>query len=334
MIFKSEFQMATDRLGDMRLFVETAAAGSLSAAGRKLGLSAAAASARLIKLESALRARLFHRSTRQLRLTEEGRVYLAHCEIALRAIDDAEAALQAGQQAVRGKLRISASADFGRNLLKDWLEEFSAAHPDLKIAMTLSDSLSNLLHDDIDLAIRFGRPQDGALVARHLAPNWRVLCASPDYIARRGAPRTPEDLARHDFIVLVTAAGPLNQFHFIKNETAASFTVPLERAWETNDGALARQWAIAGHGIARKTIWDAADDLRAGRLKVLLPDYRVSEDGVHAVFHGTRYMAPRVRRLLDFLVARFADAGAALTRDFDIEAGRPRQPPDVAGPVA
>lgn len=300
--------MATDRLGDMRLFAQAAALGSLTAAGRKLGLSAAAASARLIKLETALHAKLFHRSTRQLRLTEEGRIYLAHCEVALRAIDDAEAALQAGQHSVRGKLRLSASADFGRHLLSTWLDEFSAAHPDLKIALTLSDSLSNLLQDDIDLAIRFGQPQDGSLVARYLAPNWRVLCASPEYLAKRGHPRTPADLADHDFIVLVTAAGPLNQFHFAHDGQRQSITVPLERAWETNDGALARNWALAGRGIARKTIWDAADDLRAGRLHAVLPQYSVAESGVHAVFHGTRYMAPRVRRLLDFLIERFARA--------------------------
>ncbi|QQB33170.1 LysR family transcriptional regulator [Achromobacter deleyi] len=306
--------MATDKLGDMRLFAEAAALGSLSAAGRKLGLSAAAASARLLKLEAALHTRLFHRSTRHLQLTEEGRLYLAHCEIALRAVDDAEAALLAGQNAVRGKLRISASADFGRNLLSQWLDEFSAAHPDLKIALTLSDSLSNLLQDDIDLAIRFGRPQDGTLVARQLAPNWRVLCAAPDYLARHGVPRTPADLARHAFIVLVTTAGPLNTFHFARDGHPESYTVPLEQAWETNDGALARRWALAGRGIARKTIWDAIDDLQAGRLVAVLPEYRVDEAGVHAVFHGTRYMAPRVRRLLDFLVARFAQATAGLSR--------------------
>ncbi|MGE8365097.1 LysR substrate-binding domain-containing protein [Cupriavidus sp.] len=316
--------MATDRLGDMRLFVEAAALGSLSAAGRKLGLSAAAASARLIKLETALHTKLLHRSTRQLHLTEEGRLYLAHCEIALRAIDDAEAALQAGKKTVRGKLRISASADFGRNLLNQWLEAFSAAHPELKIALTLSDSLSNLVQDDVDLAIRFGRPQDGSLVARHLAPNWRVLCASPDYLARHGEPRQPEELAHHDFIVLVTAAGPLNDFHFAKDGRPETYTVPMERAWETNDGALARSWALAGRGIARKTIWDAAEDIRAGRLKVLLPDYRVAEDGVHAVFHDTRYMAPRVRRLLDFLIERFARAGDELLPDS--EPGRRQAP--------
>ena len=297
--------MATDRLGDMRLFVEAAALGSLSAAGRKLGLSPAAASARLIKLESALRTRLFDRTTRQLRLTEEGRFYLQQCWVALRAIDEAEAGLQASGKEVRGKVRISASADFGRNLFNDWLQDFSALHPELKIALTLSDSVSNLLQDDLDLAIRFGQPQDSSLIARQLAPNWRVLCASPEYLARHGEPETPADLARHTFIVLVTSTGPLNTFHFVVGGQPWDHVVPMSEAWETNDGALAREWALAGHGIARKTIWDAAMDIRTGRLKVVLPDFCIREAGVYAVLHSNRYRSPRVRVLLDFLIERF-----------------------------
>lgn len=297
--------MATDRLGDMRLFVEAAALGSLSAAGRKLGLSPAAASARLIKLEATLRTRLFDRTTRQLRLTEEGRFYLQQCWVALRAIDEAEAGLQASGEKVRGKVRISASADFGRNLFNDWLQDFSALYPDLKIALSLSDSVSNLLQDDLDLAIRFGQPQDSSLIARQLAPNWRVLCASPEYLARHGEPETPADLARHTFIVLVTSAGPLNTFHFVVEGQPWDHVAPMNEAWETNDGALAREWALAGHGIARKTIWDAATDIRAGRLKVVLPDYYIREAGVYAVLHSNRYRSPRVRVLLDFLIERF-----------------------------
>ncbi|MQT42775.1 LysR family transcriptional regulator [Pseudomonas sp. FSL R10-0765] len=307
--------MATDRLGDMRLFVEAAALGSLSAAGRKLGLSPAAASARLIKLEAALRTRLFDRTTRQLRLTEEGRFYLQQCWVALRAIDEAEAGLQASGKEVRGKVRISASADFGRNLLNDWLQDFSALYPDLKIALTLSDSVSNLLQDDLDLAIRFGQPQDSSLIARQVAPNWRVLCASPEYLARHGEPETPADLARHTFIVLVTSTGPLNTFHFVVGGQPWDHVVPMSEAWETNDGALAREWALAGHGIARKTIWDAAMDIRAGRLKVVLPDFCIREAGVYAVLHSNRYRSPRVRVLLDFLVERFSRATSDLLLD-------------------
>ena len=297
--------MTTDRLGDMRLFVEAAQLGSLSAAGRKLDLSPAAASARLLKLEKAFHTRLFERTTRQLRLTDEGRLYLQHCLIALQAIDDGESALLARQNLVRGKVRISATSDFGRNQLAAWLDEFVRRHPDISYALSLSDSTSNLLHDEIDLAIRFGTPLDDMLAARRLAPNRRVLCASPDYLARHGEPLTPADLARHRFVLLVTAGGPLNQFHFARDEQRHTHIVPVDQAWECNDGAIMRAWTLAGHGIAQKSIWDIAADVHAGRLKVLLPDWPTKEAAVHALFHPNRYMPPRVRLLLDFLVERF-----------------------------
>jgi len=297
--------MTTDRLGDMRLFVESAQLGSLSAAGRKLGLSPAAASARLLKLEKAFNTRLFERTTRQLRLTDEGQVYLQHCVIALQAIDDGEAALLARQNLVRGKVRISATSDFGRNQLIVWLDEFAGRHPDISYALSLSDSTSNLLHDEIDLAIRFGTPLDDMLAARRLAPNRRVLCAAPDYLARHGEPLTPADLGGHRFVLLVTAAGPANQFHFARDEHRYTHIVPVEQAWECNDGAIARAWTLAGYGIAQKSIWDIAADVQAGRLKVLLPDWPTKQAAVHALFHPNRQMPPRVRVLLDFLIERF-----------------------------
>ncbi|WP_061133161.1 LysR family transcriptional regulator [Caballeronia fortuita] len=304
-----------DRLGDMRLFVEAAAAGSLSAAGRKLGLSPAAASARLIKLEKVLHTRLFERTTRQLRVTDEGRMYLQHCRIALQAIDDAEAALQAGQNVVRGKVRISATSNFGRAMLRGWLDEFSALHPDVRFALSLSDSVSNLLLEDIDLAIRFGAPPDSGLAARALAPNRRVLCASPGYLARKGVPQSPAELAGHDFVVVVTANGPLNELEFVRGDERHAYTIPLADAWETNDGALLREWALAGHGIAHKSIWDIAADIHAGTLRMVLPDWCTHEAAVHALFHANRYMAPRVRALLDFLVERFEQTTAELLGD-------------------
>lgn len=316
--------MAMDRLGDMRLFVEAAALGSLSAAGRKLGLSPAAASARLIKLEKSLHARLFERTTRQLRVTDEGRLYLQHCRIALQAIDDAEAALQAGQNLVRGKVRISATSDFGRYLLRGWLDEFSARYPDVRFALTLSDSVSNLLQEDIDLAIRFGAPPDSGLASRLLAPNRRVLCASPGYLARRGTPATPADLQGHEFSVLVTTSGPLSELNFVRGDERFSFTLPVEESWESNDGAVTRAWALAGRGIAHKSIWDIAADVRAGTLTMLLPDWCTHEAAVHALFNANRYMAPRVRVLLDFLVERFATATAELLDDL-------AYPPDTRG---
>ncbi|WP_206996695.1 LysR family transcriptional regulator [Trinickia mobilis] len=292
-----------DNLGDIRLFVEAANLGGLSAAGRKLGLSPAAASARLVKLEAALHTRLFERTTRQLRLTEEGRMYLAHCQLALQALDDAHAALQAGSTVVRGKVRISATSDFGRHVLKGWLDEFNQHYPEVTFGLVLSDSLANLLQDDLDLAVRFGVPPDSALVARRLASNRRVLCASPEYLAKHGTPGHPRDLER--FPCIGTASGFTNEWHFARGEEMAAYTVPLAAARETNDGAVAREWAVAGYGIAMKSIWDIGADLRAGRLSVVMPEWRSPDAPVHAIYQRNRYMAPRVRALLDFLIERF-----------------------------
>lgn len=299
-----------DRLGDIRLFVEAARLGGISAAGRKLGLTPAAASARLAKLEAALATRLFERTTRRLRLTEEGRLYLHHCMQALQALDDADAALQAGRNVVRGKIRLSTTSDFGRNLLMAWLDEFNALHPDVTFALSLSDSVSDLLGDDLDLAIRFGAPrEDSSLIARRLATNARVLAASPDYLARHGMPTSPADLARFHCMVLVIASGPLNEWRFVRGDETGQYTVPLERSRETNDGAVLRTWAIDGYGIVLKSLWDIEADLRTGRLQVVLPEWRYAADSpLHALFHRNRYRPPRVRALLDFLIERFARA--------------------------
>ncbi|TVT84332.1 LysR family transcriptional regulator [Pseudomonas sp. H3(2019)] len=301
-----------DYLGDIRLFVEAANLGGLSAAGRKLGLSPAAASARLVKLESVLHTRLFERTTRHLRLTDEGQAYLAYCQQALQALDDGHAFLQAGKSVVGGKVRISATSDFGRNVLKNWLDQFNTQYPEVKFALVLSDSLSHLLQDDIDLAIRFGVPPDSSFVARPLAPNRRVLCASPQYLATHGAPEHPRDLEHFDCIVLNAVAGLANEWRFTRNGKVDSYTVPLANARETNDGAVAREWAVHGYGIAMKSLWDIGPDLRAGRLQILLPEWRTAEAPVHALYQRNRYMAPRVRALLDFLAERFAEESSHL----------------------
>jgi DNA-binding transcriptional LysR family regulator len=249
---------------------------------------------------------------------------------ALRALDDAEAALQEGQNAVRGKVRISATSDFGRNLLMHWLDEFNALYPDVTFALTLSDSLSNLVQEDIDLAIRFGVPQDSSLVARPLAPNPRVLCASPEYIARRGEPKDPLDLARFDCIVLGTASGPVNEWRFTRGAETVTYTVPLESARETNDGAVAREWALRGYGIVIKSMWDVEADLKSDGLRVLLPDWRYPDAPLHALYHRNRFMAPRVRVLLDFLAGRFA----TVTGELEAQFGLPHPPGSEPKPRA
>ncbi|EIC86225.1 LysR family transcriptional regulator [Serratia sp. M24T3] len=301
-----------DNLGDIRLFVETANLGGLSAAGRRLGLSPAAASARLVKLEAELNTRLFERTTRQLRLTEEGSLYLAHCIQALAALDDARAALLAGRTAVMGKIRIAATSDFGRRMLKKWLDEFGELYPQVQFALVLADSLSNLLQDDLDLAIRFDVPPDSSMVARKLAPNRRVLCASPSFIATHGVPANPGELDKFQCIVLCSTNGIANEWRFTQGQLSETYVVPSALARETNDGAVAREWAVEGKGIAMKSLWDIQEDLRSDRLCIVMPEWRTPELPVHAMYQRSRYMAPRVRALLDFLIARFADENTAL----------------------
>ncbi|MBV6826002.1 LysR family transcriptional regulator [Pseudomonas sp. PD9R] len=296
-----------DNLGDIRLFVEAAQMGGLSAAGRKLGLSPAAASARLLKLEASLATRLFERTTRQLRLTDEGRLYLLHCRQALQSLDDARAALSAEKNEIRGKIRVSATSDFGRHVLSPWLDAFSTLYPQVVPALLLSDSFSHLVSDDVDLVIRFGVPPDSSLIARPLAANRRVLCAAPSYLLRKGTPEHPQQLGDFDHIV-AGQSGWSTEWRLRRGAEEVLFKVPLEAARETNDGALARQWAIDGHGIVLKSIWDVSADLAAGYLSVLMPEWQSAEAPVHALYPRSRYLAPRVRALLDFLRERFEQA--------------------------
>ncbi|WP_346830063.1 LysR family transcriptional regulator [Pseudomonas abietaniphila] len=301
-----------DNLEAIRLFVEAAQLGGLSAAGRKLGLSPAAASARLLKLEASLSTRLFERTTRQLRLTDEGRLYLQHCRQALQALDDARAALSAEKKEIRGKIRISATSDFGRHVLNPWLDAFTALYPQVVPALLLSDSLSHLIADEVDLVIRFGVPPDSSLIARPLAANRRVLCAAPGYLQRKGTPKHPDQLADFDHIV-AGQSGWSSEWRLQRGEEVKLFKVPMEAARETNDGSLARQWAIDGHGIALKSIWDVSADLAAGRLSLVMTDWQTAEAPVHALYPRNRYLAPRVRALLDFLVERFEQASRDMT---------------------
>lgn len=296
-----------DNLEAIRLFVEAAQMGGLSAAGRKLGLSPAAASARLLKLEASLSTRLFERTTRQLRLTDEGRLYLQHCRQALQALDDGRAALSEEKKEIRGKIRLSATSDFGRHVLNPWLDQFTVDYPDVVPALLLSDTLSHLIVDEVDLVIRFGVPPDSSLIARPLADNHRVLCAAPGYLQRKGRPEHPDQLADFDHIVS-GQSGWASEWRLQRGAETALFKVPLEAARETNDGALARQWAIDGHGIALKSIWDVSADLAAGRLIRVMPDWQTAEAPVYALYPRSRYLAPRVRALLDFLRERFEQA--------------------------
>ncbi|HEY0817716.1 MAG TPA: LysR family transcriptional regulator [Rhizobacter sp.] len=292
------------QLSQLQLFVRLANAGTLSAAARQLQLTPAAASAALKRLEAALSVRLVERSTRSMRLTPEGELLREHAERALGVLDDARSLLGAQRERLEGEVHLAAPADLGRHVLSPMLDDILARHPGLRIALQVSDVRQDLMRDRVDIAVRYGELDDSSLVARRLHTTQSTLVASPDYLARHGAPQHPRDLAQHNCLALHRAERPHTQWVFQRD--GAGFTVKVNGNRRADDGGLVREWAVQGLGIAQKARLDVLADLRAGRLVELLPQWQGLRYPLHAIVPAQRHLPLRVRRLLDELVAQFA----------------------------
>ncbi|MBT2296490.1 LysR family transcriptional regulator [Pseudomonas fluorescens] len=258
------------RFDDLQLFVRAADLGSLSAAARVMDLSAAVASAALKRIEQHLGARLLARSTRSLRLTAEGEGFLEYARAALSSLDEGRRLLTSGQDQVSGVLQLSAPSDLGRNLLLPWLDAFQDEHPGLTVRLLLGDRIADLFKQPVDVALRYGDPEDSSLVALPVAPdNRRVLCASPAYLARHGEPAQLEQLAQHNCLLYMLGTRVHDRWCFHDGKREMSLTVSGDRF--SDDADVVRRWAVAGAGIAYKSWLDVSTDVLAGRLKILLP---------------------------------------------------------------
>lgn len=300
-----------DRLAPLQLFVAAAEAGSFSAAARRLDLSPVQASATIARLESELGVRLFERSTRRLRLTGAGEQWLPHARQTLAAWDEGQAALRgaAGEaQPLQGRLRVSLPSDLGRQRLWRWIEDFAAheAGSGLKLELRISDRIADLMQDPVDFAVRYGEPPDSGLIALPVAPdNHRVLCASPAYVARHGQPQTPADLRNHDCLRFVLGDSLHGRWRFATRDGADGWqAVEVGGSHVADDGGLVREWAVAGLGLAYKSRIDVADDLAAGRLVALLPDWLGEPAPLHWMAVGRHRMTPALRRLAAHLRSR------------------------------
>jgi len=295
-----------DRLSDMRLLVDAADLASFSAAARRHGISPAAASACVLRIEAELGVKLFERTTRHSRPTGEGLRYIDYCRQALETMEEATRVVQAGTGQVRGTIRISAPSDLGRNLLLGMLDKFMRLYPEVRLALTLTDSLSNLVQDDHDLAIRAGRLPDSGMVARRLVQGWRVVSASPACLATYGTPETKAELAELPTLVLTTRSGPLCDWRL------GGEVVQVRRYHESSDSEVIRKWAVRGHGFAYRSSWGLAEDVRAGRLALVHPETWRDETPLNALYHKTAFQPARLRLLLDFLEAEFAGLAPSL----------------------
>jgi DNA-binding transcriptional LysR family regulator len=287
---------------DYRLFVRIVDLGSLSAAGRELGLSPAAASKRLAALEERLGARLIHRTTRRLMTTAVGATFHEEVRAILMASDAAEARVAGRIDSPSGLLRISAPTSFGRLHVAPHLPVFLDHHPAVRVEMLLDDGYADLPADRVDVAIRIApAPHAGGLEARLLAPNRRVLCAAPGYLRLHGAPRALTDLPEHRLL----AAS--NQTPWRLESAKARRTVEVDSHVLTNSSEVVRELALAGVGIALRSTWDVGEELASGALCRVLPDWQGASDvGIYAVHARALPLPAAVRAYVDHLASLYA----------------------------
>jgi len=257
------------RFDDLALFVRTAALGSFSNAAREADLLPGQVAAAVARLERELDLRLFVRSTRSLRLTAEGALYLPYAQEVLAALREGEARVRGEDAELRGTLQVAAPSDLGRNLLLPWLTEFRAAHPKLQLRLQLSDQVADVFRDPVDIAFRLGRFDNASYVALPLLPgNRRVLAASPDYLARHGTPDSLDALKEHHCLLYQLAGRAYDRWSF--EADGRRTVIPVRGNMVCDDADVVRRWAVAGQGIVFKSWLDICADVQAGRLQVLL----------------------------------------------------------------
>jgi DNA-binding transcriptional LysR family regulator len=285
---------------DYRIFVRAASIGNMSQVARELGLSAAVISKRLGRLEDSLGVRLLNRTTRHISLTEAGRAFYEHIQSALASIDEAESAASGGSSQANGVLRISAPSVFSRLHITPKLGPLLEKHPGLTLSLDINDGYTDLVTSEIDVAIRIMAPENSSLIARRLAPNRRLLCAAPGYLARFGTPKTLDELAGHRL---------LNASSFVRwrmEGPEGAVTLRPASVIETNSSDAVREMVIAGMGISLRSTWDVSQELRNGNLVRVLPEYHGAPDiGIYAVYSSRRFVPMKIRIFVDYLIALY-----------------------------
>ena len=296
--------METD---DLVLFVRVAELRSLTAAGRDLRLTPAVVSARLIRLEKKLGMRLLNRTTRQVDLTPDGHSFLEHSLKILEAVDRAQSAIALNRDSPAGSLKVSAPVSFSRLHLAPAVARFTQAHPNLQLQLVASDRFDDFFHEQIDLLIRVAELKDSNMVARRIATSRRVLCASPDYLARVGEPKTPKELTEHNCLLLRFPGSQQWRWTLVYPNGRPE-TLSLSGTMDSDNSDILTSWCLAGHGIAMKDIFEVAPYLKDGRLVEIMREYPPVSYPIMALYPHSQYLPPRVRLFIDFLAQEFDDA--------------------------
>ncbi|WP_171888079.1 LysR family transcriptional regulator [Klebsiella variicola] len=295
------------KLEDMALLVAVAEAGGLSAAGRRLSLSPATMTARLKGMEERYQTRLFHRSTRAITLTRAGEDFYHAARRVLEEARHAESLLTQKEGVLSGNIRLSAPSDFGRQYLSPAIVDFSRRHPEVTFSVFLGERVEDLVANRLDMSIRVGNLPDSSLAIRHIRPNHRVLVASEAYLATHGTPAALDELHHHRCLALERHGVVMNEWRF--EEAGKERVVRVTPAMVCDDGALLRQWALSGAGIAGKSWWDVKRDVEEGRLQVLFAERFTGfspldrkEVGLQFVFPQRKLQPPQVSAFMAFFI--------------------------------
>lgn len=294
-----------DKLNAMAIFVRVIERGSFSAVARELQTTQPTISKILRALETELGGKLIARSTRQLSLTDEGQRYYRHCREILAAVDAAEHSFQTGKETIAGPLRVGSSVSFGRLQIAARLSDFLLQYPDVQVDLQLNDHLQDMVSEGLDVTLRIGELPDSGLIARRIGTTHRVTLASPAYLARHPAPKSPQDLSQHNCL-LFNLLSSQNQWVYEKN--GARHSVRIAGNAQSNNSEAVREMVLTGLGIALSPLWLFYDDLKAGRVVALLQDYTAQSLPIHAVAAPNRRQSARVKAFVDYMADALAQA--------------------------
>ena len=292
-------------VSDWAVFARTAELKSLSAAGRDLRLSAAVVSNRIAKLEKRLGVRLLNRTTRRVNPTEEGQRFYEHCIKILHEIELIESTIGAGSNRPRGAITVTAPAGFGRRHVAPFLPAFAERHPDVQVRLHLTDRLTDVIQEGTDVAIRIADIKAYSFIMKKLASNTRVIVAAPSYLDRHGTPKEPDDLLQHNCLLLRFPGSQQFQWTLEGPDGAGASTLPVAGNLDSDDGEAILEWARAGAGLALKSMWEVSDDIREGRLRVVLPEWTPIGHAIYAIYPHSRLMPTRVRAFIDYLAETY-----------------------------
>jgi LysR family transcriptional activator of dmlA len=294
---------------DLGFFSTLISSGSLGAAARELGVTTAAVSKHLAQMESRLGLVLVNRTTRRMSLTHEGEIYLDHARRILGEIDDLEHMLWGSTKAPQGLLRVNATLGFGRSHIAPLIAEYVKQFPQVDIQLQLSVNPPPITDDAYDVCFRFGHPPDSRSIARLIAPNKRILVASPAYIKEYGEPKSPSELIKHNCIGIRQGDEGYGLWRFSsgKGKSKNEFTdsAKVRGNLTTNDGGIAVNWALDGRGIVLRAEWDVTQHLKSGRLIQVMKNFETPDADIYAVYAERHKTSVRVKSLIDFAITSF-----------------------------